>query len=244
MTSPVFTFDVLTIFPGMVSHAVRYSLLGKAIESGIIEIRVHNIRDFATDKHRSVDDEPFGGGPGMVMMVEPIVSCLRHVRSIVGNKTKAYLLSASGKPFNQKMAREIAQNETGLILICGHYEGVDERVAEHYVDGELCIGDYVLGGGEVAALVVIEAVSRLVPGVVGNYQSTRSESFEDDLLDYPQFTRPRVFEGHAVPDVLLSGNHLEIERFRRQMAIEKTKTNRPDLYQRFLAKRGGFNEQK
>jgi tRNA (guanine37-N1)-methyltransferase len=239
---PTFTFDVLTIFPDMVSHAVRYSLLGKAIESGIIEVRVHNIRDFASDKHKSVDDEPYGGGPGMVMMVAPIVSCLRHVRKVAGEGKKAYLLSASGKPFSQRMAREIAQNEKGLILVCGHYEGVDERVAQHYVDGEICVGDYVLGGGEVAALVVIEAVSRLLPGVVGNYASTHRESFEDDLLDYPQYTRPRVFEGHAVPDVLISGNHAEIERFRRQMAIEKTKRNRPDLYQKFLARKGGLDE--
>lgn len=242
MSMPTFTFDVLTIFPDMVSHAVRYSLLGKAIESGIIEVRVHNIRDFASDKHKSVDDEPYGGGPGMVMMVAPIVSCLRHVRKVAGEGKKAYLLSASGKPFSQRMAREIAQNEKGLILVCGHYEGVDERVAQHYVDGEICVGDYVLGGGEVAALVVIEAVSRLLPGVVGNYASTHRESFEDDLLDYPQYTRPRVFEGHAVPDVLISGNHAEIERFRRQMAIEKTKRNRPDLYQKFLARKGGLDE--
>ena len=242
MSMPTFTFDVLTIFPDMVSHAVRYSLLGKAIESGIIEVRVHNIRDFASDKHKSVDDEPYGGGPGMVMVVAPIVSCLRHVRKVAGEGNKAYLLSASGKPFSQRMAREIAQNEKGLILVCGHYEGVDERIAQHYVDGEICVGDYVLGGGEVAALVVIEAVSRLLPGVVGNYASTHRESFEDDLLDYPQYTRPRVFEGHAVPDVLISGNHAEIERFRRQMAIEKTKRNRPDLYQKFLARKGGLDE--
>jgi tRNA (guanine37-N1)-methyltransferase len=241
---PAFTFDVLTIFPEMVSHAVRYSLLGKAIESGIIEVRVHDIRDFASDKHKSVDDEPFGGGPGMVMKVVPIVSCLRHVRTIAGEGTRAYLLSASGKPFDQRMARQIAEKEKGIILVCGHYEGVDERVAQHYVDDELSVGDYVLGGGEVAALVVIEAASRLLPGVLGNYASTHRESFEDDLLEYPQFTRPRVFEGHAVPEVLVSGNHAGIEKFRRQIAIEKTKRNRPDLYQKFLAKKGGTDEQK
>lgn len=228
-----YLFQILTLFPDMIRSAVSFSLLGKAISRGIIEVKVYDIRDFTTDRHRTADDEPYGGGPGMVMKVEPIARCLAKAREEAAFQTKAYLLSASGKLFSQAMAHQLAK-EQGVILVCGHYEGVDERVAEYYVDDEISIGDYVVAGGEVAALVVVEAVARLVEGVVGNRDSLYEESHEQGFLEYPQYTRPVEFEGHRVPEVLLSGNHAEIKRFRLEKAIEKTKRNRPDLYEKAM----------
>lgn len=227
-----YVFHVLTLFPDLIRQATSYSLLKKAQEAGIIEIRTYNIRDHATDRHKTVDDVPYGGGPGMVMKVEPVARCLALARSQAAPGTKAYLLSAAGVLFNQEMAKAFAK-EPSLILVCGRYEGVDERIAEYYVDGEVSIGDYVLSGGEVGALAIIEAVSRLLPGVVGNEESLAEESHVGGLLEYPHYTRPRVFEGHEVPQVLLSGNHKEIERFRREAALAKTIKNRPDLIERY-----------
>lgn len=223
-----YVFHVLTLFPDLIRQAVGYSVLGRAIEAGLVGVRVHDIRDHTSDRHRTADDEPYGGGPGMVMKVEPVARCLARARAEAAPGTRTLLLSASGVLFRQEMARSLAR-EPGLILVCGHYEGVDERVAQHYVDGELSIGDYVLSGGEVAALVVVDAVARLIPGVVGNRDSLAEESHEDGLVEYPQYTRPAEFEGHRVPEVLLSGNHAEIRRFRREQALEKTLRNRPDL---------------
>ena len=217
--------DVFTIFPGIVEGPLRESLLGKAIEAGIVEVRVHDIRDFATDKHRQVDDEPYGGGPGMVMKPEPVFAA---VESLGEGTRRVIVLSPAGRRLDQALVRELAK-EPWLVLISGRYEGVDERVVEGLRAKEVSIGDYVLSGGEIPALVVLEAVTRLVPGVVGKEESLERESFEDELLDHPQYTRPSEFRGMAVPDVLLSGNHAEVERWRREAAEEKTRRNRPDL---------------
>lgn len=217
--------DVLTIFPAIFDSPLRESLLGKAIEGGLVDVRVHDIRDHTTDRHRQVDDESFGGGPGMVMMAEPI---FRAVESLGEGKKRLLLLSPAGKRLDQVLARELAR-EPWLVLICGRYEGVDERVPEGLPAEEISIGDYVLSGGEVPALVLIEAVTRLVPGVVGKEESLAAESFEEGLLDHPHYTRPRDFRGMRVPDTLISGNHARIEEWRRRAAEEKTRRNRPDL---------------
>jgi tRNA (guanine37-N1)-methyltransferase len=217
--------DVLALFPGIFEGALRESLLGKAIASGLVDVRVHDIRDHAHDKHRQVDDYGFGGGPGMVMKPEPIFEA---VESLGGEPKRILLLSPAGRRFDQAMARELAA-ERRFVLICGRYEGVDERAVEGLSAEEVSIGDFVLAGGEVAALVVLEAVTRLVPGVVGNEESLGDESFERGLLDYPHYTRPRSFRGMDVPPVLLSGDHATIERWRREAALQKTRRNRPDL---------------
>lgn len=216
--------DVLTIFPGVFESPLRESLLGKAAERGLLDISVHDIRDQATDRHRQVDDEPFGGGPGMVMKPEPIFAAVETI----GGSPRVLLLSPAGRRLDQALARELAR-ESHLLLICGRYEGIDERVVEGLPAEEVSIGDYVLSGGELPALVLIEAVTRLVPGVVGREESLARESFEDGLLDHPHYTRPREFRGMAVPEVLLSGDHREIEAWRRRAAEEKTRRNRPDL---------------
>ncbi len=218
--------DILTIFPGIFESPLRESLLGKAIASGLLDVRVHDIRDHATDKHRRVDDEAYGGGPGMVMKPEPIFAA---VEALGPGPKRVILLSPAGRRLDQALVRELAA-EPWLVLICGRYEGVDERVVEGLPAEEISIGDYVLSGGEIPALVVLEAVSRLVPGVVGREESLERESFgPEGLLDHPHYTRPAEFRGMRVPEVLLSGHHAEIERWRRQAALEKTRRNRPDL---------------
>jgi tRNA (guanine37-N1)-methyltransferase len=217
--------DILTIFPGIFDGPLRESLLGKAVASGLVEVNVHDIRDHATDKHRQVDDEPFGGGPGMVMKAEPIV---RAVESLGEGDKRVVLLSPAGRRLDQALVRKLA-GAPWLVLIAGRYEGVDERVAEALSAEEVSIGDYVLSGGEVPALVVLEAVTRLVPGVVGKEESLARESFEDGILDHPHYTRPQEFRGRRVPEVLTSGDHARIEEWRRRAAEEKTKRNRPDL---------------
>lgn len=222
--------DILTIFPGIFDGPLRESLLGKGIAAGLIDVRVHDIRDFTADRHRQVDDEPFGGGPGMVMKAEPVFAA---VESLGPNSKRALLLSPAGRRLDQAFAVELAA-EPWVVLICGRYEGVDERVVEGLSAEEVSIGDYVLAGGEVAALVVLEAVARLVPGVVGREESLRQESFQDGLLDHPQYTRPQEFRGMNVPEVLLSGDHSRIREWRRQAALEKTKRIRPDLLPRDL----------
>jgi tRNA (guanine37-N1)-methyltransferase len=217
--------DVFTIFPGIVEGPLRESLLGKAIEAGVVDVRVHDIRTSATDKHRQVDDEPYGGGPGMVLKPEPVFGA---VESLEEGTKRVIVLSPAGRRLEQSLVRELAK-EPWLVLISGRYEGVDERVVEGLPAEEVSIGDYVLSGGEIPALVVLEAVTRLVPGVVGKWESLERESFEDGSLDHPHYTRPSEFRGMAVPDVLLSGNHAEVERWRREAAREKTRRNRPDL---------------
>ncbi|MGH2674206.1 MAG: tRNA (guanosine(37)-N1)-methyltransferase TrmD [Actinomycetota bacterium] len=217
--------DVLTIFPGIIEGPLRESLLGRAIEGGILDVRVHDIRDHAADRHRQVDDEPYGGGPGMVMKAEPV---FRAVEGLGEGPKRVVLLSPAGKRLDQALVRELAA-EPWLVLICGRYEGVDERVVEGLPAEEISIGDYVLSGGELPALVVVESVGRLVPGVVGKEESLTSESFEEGILDHPHYTRPRDLGGLLVPEVLVSGDHARIEEWRRRAAEEKTRRNRPDL---------------
>ena len=217
--------DVLTIFPGIFDSPLKESLLGKAIDAGLVDVRVHDIRDQTEDRHRQVDDEPFGGGPGMVMMAEPL---FKAVEALGEGDRRTILLSPAGRVLDQALVRELAK-EPHLVLICGRYEGVDERVPEGLPAEEISIGDYVLSGGEVPALVLIEAVTRLVPGVVGKEESLAAESFENGILDHPHYTRPQELRGMKVPDVLVSGDHGKVEEWRRRAAEEKTRRNRPDL---------------
>lgn len=222
---PGLRVDVLTLFPRIFEAPLEESLLGRAIAGGLVEVRLHDIRGFASDRHRQVDDYGFGGGPGMVLKPEPIVGA---VEALEEGPKRVVLLSPAGRRLTQALVRELAK-ESWLVLICGRYEGVDERVVELLGAEEVSIGDFVLAGGEVAALAMLEAVVRVVPGVVGNEQSVISESFEEGLLDHPHYTRPREFRGAVVPDVLLSGDHGRISRWRREAALEKTRRNRPDL---------------
>jgi tRNA (guanine37-N1)-methyltransferase len=217
--------DILTIFPGIFEGPLRESLLGRGIRDGLLDVRVHDIRDHAADKHSQVDDEPFGGGPGMVLKPEPVFAA---VEALGPGSKRVLLLSPGGRRLEQGLVRELAR-EPWLVLVCGRYEGVDERVVEGLPAEEVSIGDYVLSGGEVPALVVLEAVTRLVPGVVGREESLHRESFEEGGLDHPHYTRPREFRGMEVPEVLLSGDHARIEEWRRGAAERKTKRNRPDL---------------
>jgi tRNA (guanine37-N1)-methyltransferase len=218
--------DVLTIFPGIFESPLRESLLGRALDAGLVDVRVQDIRDSTTDKHRQVDDESYGGGPGMVMKPEPVFAA---VEALGDGARRILLLSPGGRRLDQELVRELAE-EPWLVLICGRYEGVDERVAEGLPAEEVSIGDYVISGGELPALVVIEAVTRLVPGVIGRAESHERDSFgPGGLLDHPHYTRPAEFRGMSVPEVLLSGDHAAIERWRREAALEKTRRNRPDL---------------
>jgi tRNA (guanine37-N1)-methyltransferase len=216
--------DVFSLFPEYLAGPLGVSLVGKARASGLLDVRVHDPRDWTSDPHRSVDDRPFGGGAGMVLMPEPLFAAVESVAP----PRPLSLLSASGRRFDQSLATELA-NASGFSLLCGRYEGVDQRVADQLCDDELSIGDYVLAGGEVAALVVIEAVTRLVPGVLGNDASAADESFAEGRLEYPQYTRPAEFRGVAVPEVLRSGNHEQIMRWRQAAALRRTMARRPDL---------------
>jgi tRNA (guanine37-N1)-methyltransferase len=221
--------DVVTIFPGIFESPLRESLLGRAIGAGLLDARVHDLRDSTSDKHRQVDDESYGGGPGMVLKPEPVFAA---VESLGAGERRTLLLSPAGRRLDQALARELA-GEAWVVLICGRYEGVDERVVEGLGAEEVSIGDYVVAGGEVPALVVLEAVTRLVPGVIGREESHERDSFgEEGVLDHPHYTRPAEFRGMRVPETLLSGNHAEIERWRREAALEKTRRNRPDLLER------------
>lgn len=226
--------DVFTIFPGLVGTFADASLLGRARRSGLLDIRIHDLRAGASDVHRSVDDAPYGGGAGMVLMAEPVFKVVEGKDA----PRPLYLLGPGGRRLDQPLARELA-GSTGFSLLCGRYEGIDERVRTHLVDGELSVGDYVLAGGEVAAMVVLEVVGRLVPGVMGNDESAGDESFSDGLLEYPQYTRPATFRSWEVPDVLRSGDHGRIARWRRAAAIARTARDRPDL----LEARGGLSEE-
>jgi tRNA (guanine37-N1)-methyltransferase len=220
--------DVLTLFPGIFKGPLDESILKRARDAGLIDIHLHDIRDWATDKHRTVDDYPYGGGAGMVMKPEPIFAAVEAVQQMVEPSGRVILLTPQGRVFSQAIARELS-SEPRLLLLCGRYEGVDERVREHLVDDEISIGDYVLGGGELPAMVLIETVARLVPGVLGSEESLAHESHTGGLLEYPQYTRPEDFRGWKVPDVLLSGNHGEVEKWRNQQRLERTRRRRPDL---------------
>jgi len=221
-----FTFDILTIFPGMFESPFRYSLIKRAQEKNLVLIRVHDIRAFAVDNQRMTDDYPYGGGRGMVMKVEPVDRALRCLDLPPG--AEVILMTPQGEKFHQGMARQLAQC-SHVVIICGHYEGVDERIREHLVTREISIGDYVLTGGELAAMVLIDAVARLIPGVLGNPSSVLEDSFVCGLLEYPQYTRPSEYRGWKVPEVLLSGHHAEIEGWRRRESLRRTLMRRPDL---------------
>jgi tRNA (guanine37-N1)-methyltransferase len=222
--------DVLTIFPELVTPVISWGVVRRALEKGTISIRPVDIRDFATDRRRSTDDAPYGGGPGMVMKPEPVISAIDFAKKDGGN-SRVVLMSPQGHRFNQSIARTLSR-ESHLIFVCGRYEGIDERI-RYFVDDEVSIGDYVLTGGELPALVLIDAVVRLIPGVLGNEASTDEESFSDDLLEYPHYTRPPIFRDLPVPDVLLSGHHEKIKQWRKEQAIERTKKRHPELYRRF-----------
>ncbi len=231
--------DVFTLFPDVVDHYADASILGRARVRGQLDLRTHDIRDAASDPHRSVDDAPFGGGAGMVIGPEPVFGAVEELAgSAEGLPRPLVLLSPSGRPFDQRVAHEYAAT-AGFSLVCGRYEGVDQRIADHLVDEELSVGDFVLAGGELAALVVVESVVRLLPGVLGNAESAGDESFSAGLLEYPQYTRPADFRGWEVPATLLSGDHARVDRWRRAQALIRTMQRRPDL----IARRGGLSDE-
>jgi tRNA (guanine37-N1)-methyltransferase len=223
----VIKFEILSIFPEMFASPLNFSLIKKAQDKGLLNICLHDIREWADDKHKMTDDAPYGGGCGMVMKVEPIEKAVTAVRD-AHDDSVVVLMTPQGEVLNQKIAAELAGKKQ-IIIICGRYEGVDERVRTHLVDREISIGDYILTGGELAALVLIDSVSRLIPDVLGNPQSANTESFSENLLEYPQYTRPAQYKGWDVPDVLLSGNHAQIERWRKIESLKKTYKRRPDL---------------
>lgn len=221
-------FDCLTLFPELVENVVNSSITGRAIKNNLIELNCINIRDFAQNKHNSVDDEPYGGGGGMIMQAEPIYLAYQSITEGLTYNPKVIYMSPQGKVFNQELAINLAK-EKHLVFLCGHYEGVDERIIEEIVDMELSIGDYVLTGGEIPAMAVIDSVSRLIPGVLSSEDSYKNESHYSGLLEYPQYTRPLDFLGRKVPDVLLSGHHANISKWRREKSLERTLKKRPDM---------------
>jgi tRNA (guanine37-N1)-methyltransferase len=232
LKSSMMKIDILTLFPKMFKGPFDESIIKRAQKSGLVEIKTHDLRNWAKDKRKTVDDHPFGGGTGMILMIEPINKALKEIKKSTPRnikKRKIILLSASGKKFNQKKAQELSQIDH-LIFICGHYEGVDERVREYLIDEEISIGDYVLTGGELPTMVVIDSIVRLIPGVLKKPKATKEESFSSSLLlEYPQYTRPANFKGWKIPEILLSGDHQKIKEWRQKKALEKTKKNRPDL---------------
>jgi tRNA (guanine37-N1)-methyltransferase len=227
-------FDIITIFPEFFRDAIDCGIVRRARNAGLVEIVAHDLRQWTTDKHHVVDDRPFGGGDGMVLKPEPIFAAVEALtgatrREDLPPQTRVVLLSAQGRVFSQRLAQDLSNSDLRIVLLCGRYEGVDERVSEALVTDEISIGDYVLSGGEPAAMVLIDAVVRLLPGALGSETSALYESFSEGLLDYPQYTRPPEFRGMKVPEVLLSGNHAEIARWRKEAALEKTRRKRPDL---------------
>jgi tRNA (guanine37-N1)-methyltransferase len=221
--------DILTLFPEICRAPLSESMMKRAQENKIVDLQIHNLRDWTTDKHHIVDDTPFGGGQGMVMKPEPIFAAVEDLKSRIENReSRIVLMSPAGRRFDQQLATELS-HQAHLIIVCGHYEGVDHRVIEHLVDLEISIGDYVLTNGAIAAVVLVDAVVRLLPGVLGHEQSAADDSFSAGLLETPQYTRPAEFRGWKIPDVLLSGNHAEIEKWRKEQALKRTKQNRPDL---------------
>ena len=221
-------YHILTLFPEMVMDGLNTSIIGRAVEKGLISIEAINIRDYSKDKHNHVDDAPYGGGAGMVMQPGPVCDSYEDLCRKIGKRPRVLYMTPQGQTFNQSIAEELAKEED-LIVLCGHYEGVDERILEMIVTDNVSIGDYVLTGGELPAMVMIDCISRLVPGVLNNDVSAEIESFHDNLLEYPQYTRPEVYEGKKVPEVLLSGHHKNIETWRRQQSIKRTLERRPDL---------------
>lgn len=230
--------DIITIFPKMFEPVLNESIIKRAQHKGKVRIRVHDLRDYTADKHRKVDDRPFGGGSGMVMRPEPMFNAVKALRGKAQgqrHRTKVILLTPQGKPLTQRVAERLSKLKQA-VLICGHYEGIDERVREHLVDEEISIGDYVLTGGELPAMVLVDCIVRLIPGVLGDKNSLNFETFKGNLLEYPHYTRPARFRDMRVPKILLSGDHLKIEKWRKQLALERTKKKRPDLLR--LTKRG------
>jgi len=223
-------FDILTLFPNMFPGYMSQSILNKSIESGLVEIHVHNMRDWAEGRHNKIDDTPYGGGPGMILMVEPVVNCVREVQQMADQPGQVIMLTPQGKRLNQPIVEELAQTER-MILLCGRYEGFDQRVTDILQPLEISIGDYILNGGEVASMVLVDSLVRMVPGVLGDEQSSFDDSFSrgNRMLEYPQYTRPREFEGRKVPEILLGGNHGEIKKWRDAKSLETTKTKRSDL---------------
>lgn len=228
-------FHVLTLFPQMILDGMQTSVIGRAIDKGRLSVDAVNIRDFSTDRHMKVDDYTYGGGAGMLMQAAPVCAAYRSVAKRISGKARVIYLTPQGRIFNQEMACEFSQEED-LILLCGHYEGIDERALELIVTDYVSIGDYVLTGGELPAMVLMDAVARLVPGVLNNESSAQFESFHDNLLEYPQYTRPEEFEGMRVPEVLLSGDHAKVDKWRLEQSIERTRKFRPDLYEKYLQK--------
>ena len=227
-------FHILTLFPDMVRDGLHTSILGRAVENGHIRMNVVNIRDYTLDKHKKVDDYPYGGGAGMLMQAQPIYDAYISVCDSIQKKPRTVYVTPQGRVFNQSMAAEFAK-EDDLVILCGHYEGVDERVLEEIVTDYVSIGDYVLTGGELPAMVMVDAVSRMVPGVLSNEDSGVTESFYDNLLEYPQYSRPEVWHDKKVPEVLLSGHHKKIEEWRLEQSMKRTMERRPDLYEKYLA---------
>lgn len=225
-------FNVMTLFPEIIEGAVNHSILRRGIDKGLIDINCINIRDFSNNKHKKVDDYPYGGGNGMVMSCQPIYDAFESIKNKISKDTPIIYMSPRGRKFNQEIAKELSK-EKEIVLLCGHYEGVDERIIELICDDTISIGDFVLTGGELPAIMVIDAVSRLIPEVLNNSQSFVDESFENNLLEYPQYTRPENFRGMKVPEVLLSGHHGNIEKFRKNMSEEITKKYRPDLWEKY-----------
>ena len=228
-------YHIMTLFPEMIEQSMSTSIMGKAIEKGIISVEAVNIRDYTLDKHKKVDDYTYGGGAGMLMAAQPIYDCHKAIASKIGTdkKVRTIYVTPQGSVFDQRMAEELSTEED-LIFLCGHYEGIDERVLEEVVTDYVSIGDYVLTGGELPALVMMDCISRLVPGVLNNEESAQTESFDDGLLEYPQYTRPEEWMGKRVPEVLMSGHHANIEKWRLQQSIERTKERRPDLYEKYI----------
>lgn len=226
-------FDVLTLFPETINAVMNESIIGRAQGNGLIEVNAINIRDYSKDKHRKVDDYPYGGGNGMVMMCQPVFDAYNAITEGCEKKPKVIYMSPQGRVLTQNIARELSQQEH-LILLCGHYEGIDERIIEEIVDEEISIGDYVLTGGELPAMVLIDCVSRLIPGVLAGEESFSEESHFNGLLEYPQYTRPADYNGKQVPEILLSGHHANIEKWRAQQSLERTKMKRLDLYEEFI----------
>jgi len=228
-------FDIITVFPELFTGVLECGILRRARQSGLVDIRVVNLRDFAKDRHRSVDDRPYGGGEGMVFMPAPLFEAIEFCRGQdTAKDSQVVLLTPQGKTWSQNLAAEFA-TISHLMLVCGRYEGVDQRVIDCLVDREISIGDFILTGGEIPAMVVLDSVVRLIPGALGCWDSTVNESFSTGLLDYPQYTRPAEYRGHAVPEVLLSGDHARIEKWRKEQALEKTKRARPELMNKKLA---------
>ncbi len=219
---------IMTLFPDMVMSGLSESITGRAMEKGKLQIEAVNIRDYTEEKHGRVDDYPYGGGAGMVMQAQPVYDCYRHVRQMAGDDAPVIYMSPQGQTLNQAMAGELASLES-MIILCGHYEGIDQRVLDEIVDREISIGDYVLTGGELPAMVLADCVSRLLPGVLHNSESALHESFEDGLLEHAQYTRPRVWMGREVPEILLSGDHARVDEYRYQESLERTRALRPDL---------------